>query len=234
MDRRENLKLIMAGTLASSLVWTGCSTETKVVQAPVKTYIPPYARTDEELKILREIDEFTFFNEFEIAKLNVLVDIIIPSDETSPGAKEAGVVDFLEFIMKDQPDNQTLMRGGLMWLDFTADEAYGKSFLEITPGNQTQILDMIAYPDTAQPQFQNAVLFFNLLRNLTATGYFTSQAGIKYMGYQGNTPNIWNGVPEEVMNKHRLSLDSKYFDVYLKPEERDIVAQWDDNGNLTT
>ncbi len=232
MDRRENLKLIMAGTLASSLVWTGCSTETKIVQTPVKTYIPPYARTEEELKILREIDEFTFFNEFEIAKLDVLMDIIIPSDENSIGAKDARVVDFLEFIMKDQPDNQTLMRGGLMWIDFTADEAYGKSFLEITSENQKQILDLIAYPDTAEPQFQNAVLFFNLLRNLTATGYFTSQSGIKYMGYQGNTPNIWNGVPEEVLNKHQLTLDSKYLDVYLKPEERDTVAQWDDNDNL--
>jgi len=234
MDRRENLKLIMAGTLASRLVWTGCSTETKVVQAPVKAYIPPYARTDEELKILREIDEFTFFNEFELAKLNVLIDIIIPSDENSVGAKEAGVIDFLEFIMKDQPDNQTLMRGGLIWLDFTADEAFGKYFLEITSENQKQILDLIAYPDTAEPRFQNAVLFFNLLRNLTATGYFTSQAGLTYLGYRGNTPNVWNGVPQEVMEKHGVSLDSKYLEVYLKPEERDITAQWDDNGNLIT
>ena len=104
--------------------------------------------------------------------------------------------------------------------------------MEISEDQRIQIIDLIAYPDTAKPENQNGVLFFNRLRNLTSTGFFTSEEGFKDLGYVGNRPNAWDGVPEEVLAKHGLENDPKYKDVYLDISTRGTIAQWDDNGNL--
>ena len=95
-----------------------------------------------------------------------------------------------------------------------------------------EIIDLIAWPEKAKPEMEGGVKFFNMLRNLTATGYFTSEIGFKYLGYVGNRPNVWDGVPEEVMKKHGFAYEEKYIPLYLKPEERATVAVWDDEGNL--
>ena len=52
------------------------------------------------------------------------------------------------------------------------------------------------------------------------------------MGYMGNVPNVWDGVPAAVLTKHGLSNPEKYAGVYLKPEERSKIAVWDEAGNL--
>jgi len=67
---------------------------------------------------------------------------------------------------------------------------------------------------------------------LTAGGYFTSKEGIEYLGYAGNQPNVWDGVPENVLAQYGVQNDPKYADLYLKPDQRGVVAQWDDDGNL--
>lgn len=235
MDRRENLKLLIAGSLGTGMLMQGCKPAAEAVVSETKPYLPPYARSEEEIKRLEEIYEDTFFTEDERAKLNVLVDLIVPPEADSPGAREVGTVDFLEFIMKDmqeQPDNQTLMKGGLMWLDLKARDTYQKNFVELEEINQKLILDQIAYPDMAEEELEFGVRFFNQLRNLTLTGYFTSEAGLKDLGYVGNTPNVWDGVPPEVLAKHGLSYDDKYKDVYLDTATRNDIAQWDEEGNL--
>jgi hypothetical protein len=232
MDRRENLKLLIAGSLGSGMLISACKPGEEPTKEILKPYLPDYARDEAEIKRLEEIYEDTFFTEDEVAKLNVLVDMIIPADESSPSAKDVGTVTFLEFIMKDQPENQTLMRGGLMWLDLKGQDTYQKNFLELDALQQKLVIDQIAYPDSATPELEFAVSFFNMLRNLTLTGYFTSEAGVKYLGYVGNTPNVWGGVPEDVLQKHGLAYDEKYKDIYLNPENRNDVASWDENGNL--
>ena len=179
-------------------------------------------------KLLSEI----FFTEEERKKLSTLVDIIMPKDSESPAATEVGVVDFMEFIMKDQPNYQTPMRGGLMWLDFESDEKFGKNFTKLSQSEVLQIVDEVAWPEKAKPEYEGGVRWFNMLRNLTCSGYFSTEAGWKYMGYVGNQPNVWDGVPKEVMDKHGVSLEEKYLSVYLKPEDRGTVAVWDDQGNL--
>ncbi|WP_373398627.1 gluconate 2-dehydrogenase subunit 3 family protein [Algoriphagus halophilus] len=156
----------------------------------------------------------------------------MPKDSESPSATEVGVVDFMEFMMKDQPGNQTRMRGGLMWLDFESDEKFGKPFNELTESQVLEIVDLVAWPDRASEEYQGGVRWFNLLRNLTCSGYFSTKAGWDYIGYKGNQPNVWDGVPQEVMDKHGFKLDEKYIPIYLKPEERGVVAQWDEAGNL--
>jgi hypothetical protein len=233
MNRRENLKLLFTGTLASGFLLTACSPEEKQ-----ELYSPRIGggtaggRTDEEKLIDQKLLSETFFTEEERKKIEVLVDIIIPKDSESGSATEAGVPDFIEFMMKDYPGYQTPMRGGLLWLDYTADEKFGKTFLEISSSEQIEIIDSIAWPEKAAPDSEGGVKFFNMLRNLTTTGFFTTEMGFKYLGYKGNQPNVWDGVPSEVLSKHGFQYDEKYKEVYLKPEQRGALAKWDDEGNL--
>jgi len=134
--------------------------------------------------------------------------------------------------MKDQPSMQTPMRGGLMWLDFEAQELFGKGFNDLDASQVQTVIDLVAWPDKAGEDYQGGVRWFNMLRNLTCSGYFSTQEGWNYMGYQGNVPNVWDGVPAAVLTKHGLSNPEKYAGVYLKPDDRSKVAVWDDAGNL--
>jgi hypothetical protein len=137
------------------------------------------------------------------------VAIIIPKDDVSGSATEAGVPDFIEFIVKDMPRHQTPMRGGLKWLDFQCMKLYTKAFSDCTPTQQIEIVDEIAFPEKAKPDMTQGVAFFNLLRDLTATGFYTSKIGLADMGYVGNKPNQWDGVPQEVLDQYGLKYDER-------------------------
>lgn len=119
-----------------------------------------------------------------------------------------------------------------MWLDNQCRQRYGNVFVDCSSSEQVEMIDEIAYPDQAADEMQYGVRFFNRMRDLTSTGFFTSQMGIEDLGYQGNRTNVWDGVPQEVLDKHGLSYDQKTLDECVKPEERNIVAEWDDEGNL--
>jgi hypothetical protein len=139
----------------------------------------------------------------------ILSDIIIPRDQISGSATDAKVPDFIEFITKDKPELQTPMRGGLLWLDLQSAKRFGKAFKECDSQQQLHIVDDIAYPEKAKPGMKQGVAFFSLMRNLTATGFYTSEIGVKDIGYMGNTPNKWNGVPDEVLKQYGLSYSEK-------------------------
>jgi hypothetical protein len=233
MNRRENLKLLFTGSLASGFLLTNCAPEDKTADfSPKISGGTPGGRTAEEIAYDQRLLSETFFTEEERKKLAILVDIIMPADSESGSATDAGVPDFIEFMMKDYTPYQTPMRGGLMWLDHYSDDNYGKKFLELSESERMEIIDEIAWPDKAKPEMEGGVKFFNMLRNLTSTGYFTSEIGFKYLGYKGNTPNVWDGVPDEVMKKHGFAYEEKYLSQYLKPDERGKIAEWDDEGNL--
>ena len=170
----------------------------------------------------------TFFTPKERTKLGYLVDVIILRDEKSCGELDAGVPDFIEFIMKDIPANQTHMRGGLSWWDNYAKDLHEKEFMELSNSKRISIIDEIAYPEKARQEVIYGVRFFNLLRDMTAIGFFTSRIGIAVLDYMGNTPNVWDGVPEHVLSRHNVSYDNNMMNLYLKPEQRGVVAQWDD------
>jgi hypothetical protein len=140
-----------------------------------------------------------------LATVTVLADIIIPADEKSGSASQAGVPAFIEFMMKDQPQWQTPMRGGLAWLDNKCRKFYGKPFAQCSKAQQIELVDQIAYPGLAKPEMQQGVSFFSLMRNFTATGFFSSKMGIADIGYMGNKPNKWEGVPEDVLKQFNLS-----------------------------
>ncbi|MBA4056922.1 MAG: transcriptional initiation protein Tat, partial [Marivirga sp.] len=146
----------------------------------------------------------------------ILADIIIPKDDTSGSATEAGVPDFIEFIVKDMPHYQTPLRGGLKWLDIQCMKRYGIDFASCTSSQQIEMVDEIAFPEKVKPEMHQGAAFFNTMRDLTACGFFTSKIGIEDLGYAGNKPNQWNGVPDDVLAQYGLKYDQRTLDISVK------------------
>lgn len=213
MDRRKSLKLIAAGAIATPAVIAGCKTEEKkdtTGQTGDLTF--NLDRNPDELKYEQEIlAKGTFFTDHEMATITVLADIIIPKDEVSGSASEAQVPAFIEFIVKDMPQHQVPMRGGLRWLDMQCLKKHQLAFKDCSPAQQLAMVDLIAYPDRAKdkPELKPGVSFFSLMRNLTATGFYTSEAGVRDIGYAGNQANQWNGVPKDVLKQYNLAYTEK-------------------------
>src|SRR5436305_1688150 len=130
-----------------------------------------------------------FFAAHEYKTLQALCQTIIPPDADSGGAIEAGAPEFIDLLTSENKDCQVTLGGGLMWLDSTCSDRYGKVYVECTPEQQKEILDKIAYRKNAiaDSSLNQGVAFFSFLRNMTADGFFTSQIGFKYLGYVGNT-----------------------------------------------
>jgi hypothetical protein len=228
MDRRETLKALAVGSLSVSAFLTACSDDKKTkppVGAGVKT--PVYGRTEEEKKRDVKLEEEKFFTPEEMKTITVLADIIIPADEHSGSATDAKVPEFIEFIVKDMPKYKTPMRGGLRWLDLHSSRLYDNRFTDCSSKQQLALIDQIAYPEKAAPEMSQGVAFFNLMRDLTANGFFTSKIGIKDIDYRGNTPNEWDGVPADVLQQYGLSYDEKTLAECLKVEDRSKLMTWD-------
>ncbi|MBA2328413.1 MAG: gluconate 2-dehydrogenase subunit 3 family protein, partial [Flavisolibacter sp.] len=153
-----------------------------------------------------------FFTVHEMATIAVLSDIIIPADEVSGSATDSGVPDFIEFIVKDKPEFQIPMRGGLRWMDMESMKRFEKSFKDADVKQQLSLVNELAYPKKAKPSMMQGVSFFSLMRNLTATGFYTSEIGIKDIQYMGNKPNQWNGVPDDVLKQYGLAYTQKELD----------------------
>jgi gluconate 2-dehydrogenase gamma chain len=147
-----------------------------------------------------------FFNSHEWQTVRLLVDYLIPQDERSVGALTAGVPYFLDFMMLDRPQLQTPMRGGLHWLDTLCVERHRARFLDCTPAQHIAILDAIAWPRRARPEMSQGVAFFSQLRDLTATGFWSSPQGIADLQYMGNTAVAeWTGCPQAALDKLGVS-----------------------------
>jgi hypothetical protein len=141
-----------------------------------------------------------FFTAHEWATVGLLADIIIPKDERSGSASEAGAPEFIDFMMIDRPEYQVPMRGGLRWLDAECHDRFGRTFVDCAEAERTQVLDDIAYPRKAAPQFSHGVAFFSNFRNLVATGFWTSRIGIEDLRFMGNVANPnWDGCPPECL-----------------------------------
>jgi gluconate 2-dehydrogenase gamma chain len=142
-----------------------------------------------------------FFTPREYATIVALSDMIIPGDAQSPGAVLGGAPPFIDYIVSQQPERQTAMRGGLVWLDTECRRRFDKAFLECADAQRRAVLDDIAWPAKARPEFSHGVRFFTTMRDLVATGFFSSRAGVAYLGYLGNRPAVWDGPPPEVLAK---------------------------------
>jgi len=129
-----------------------------------------------------------FFRPRQYRTLQSLCQTIIPPEGDTGGALEAGAPEFVDLLTSENSDYQLKLGGGLMWLDATCTDRYGKPYLDCAAPQQKEILDAIAYRANAlkDPSLAQGVAFFAFLRNLTADGFFTSEIGIKYLGYIGN------------------------------------------------
>ena len=192
MDRRKSLKTIAIGTLSAGVLLDACKSkdDAEVAKAAVKETGSTFTldRQPEEIARYKEVTSTTFFTPQEMATITILGDIIIPKDSVSGSASDAGVPDFIEFIVKDIPEHQTPMRGGLRWLDLQSYKRYEKAFKDLSNDQRIAIVDDIAYPKKAKPEMAQGVAFFSLMRNLTASGFYTSEIGVKDIGYVGNAP----------------------------------------------
>ena len=211
MDRRKSLKLIAAGAIAAPVVIAGCKTDDKKTDVAKKDDATfNLDRNPDELKYENELlAKEKFFTGHEMATITILADIIIPKDEVSGSASDAKVPEFIEFIVKDMPNHQVPMKGGLRWLDMQCLTRYEKPFKDCSPQQQIGLVDMIAYPKKAKPEMSQGVQFFRLMRDLTATGFYTSEIGVKDIGYAGNQPNQWNGVPDDVLQQYKIAYTEK-------------------------
>lgn len=231
MDRRETLKTLLLGSFAGGLLLNGCVTEEKAeVMAPQKQ--EGYGRTPKEEAYDEKLYNQELFNKHELETIAVLADLILPATATAGSATDAEVPAFIEFIAKDMPYHQLPLRGGIMWLDNRSVKHYQQEFMAISDSQQKALLDEIAYPEKASPEVAQGVRFFNLMRNLTLTGYYTTKMGIEDLGYKGNTPNVWDGVPPEVLAEHGMSYEKEWLAKCVNQENRTGIAQWDDEGNL--
>jgi gluconate 2-dehydrogenase gamma chain len=208
MNRRDSLRLLGIGTLSAGTVLEGCQTKpgpTTAAAAPgAGVPADTTGRQDFEIARDKELAATTFFDAHEMATITVIADLILPRDAKSGSASDAGVPAFIEFIVKDEPVHQLPMRGGLRWLDIQCLNRHDKDFIGCTPVQQTAMLDEIAYPMKAKPEMQQGVVFFNKIRDLAAIGFFTSKMGIEDLGYKGNSPGKWEGVPPEVLKQYGL------------------------------
>ena len=197
MDRRDVLRLLASAPVAAGFAWTDAeageafqraATARAAAAAAGATFTP------------------SFFNPHQYEIVRVLSDLIIPRDERSGSATDAGVPEFMDFIVGDQPARQTAMRGGLAWLDRECAIRFDKTFVACVPAEQTAVLDDIAWPGRARPEFAAGVAFFNSFRDLVAAGFFTSKMGIDDLQYKGNTyVRTWNGCPDEACKKLGVS-----------------------------
>jgi hypothetical protein len=201
MHRREVVQLLAATPLATAFDWS-------LEDAEQARRAAKAAR----MKAAESGAQFVpqFFTSHEYVTVRVLADLIIPPDARSGSASDAGVPEFMDFIILDQESRQTSMRGGLAWLDAQCRKRFDKTFVECTPDERRAVLDDIAWPERARPEMSHGVAFFNSFRDLTASGFWSSRIGIEDLQYQGNNfmPE-WTGCPPEALNKVGVRYDEE-------------------------
>lgn len=180
LSRRDILRSLAYGAAATSVLrvipaqaaeYAHHMVAAEKAAAPAKAYAPK------------------FFSAHDYKTLQSLCQSIIPADADSGGAMEAGAPEFIDLLTSENPDYQRILGGGLLWLDSECSDRYGNAYLDCSPEQLKEILDLIAYKRNAaaNPALNLGVEFFAFLRNMTADGFFTSEIGIKYLGYIGNT-----------------------------------------------
>ncbi|MGA3031994.1 MAG: gluconate 2-dehydrogenase subunit 3 family protein [Terracidiphilus sp.] len=180
VSRRKILKSLAIGAIADSVLriipleaaeYTHNMIESEKADAKTGAYTPK------------------FFDAQQYKTLQLLCEIILPADADSGGAIEAGAPEFIDLLTSENEEYKAKLAGGLKWLDSTCTTRFSKVYLNCTPQQQKEILDLIAYRKSSERDegLSQPVEFFSFLRKFTADGFFTSKIGIKYLGYEGNT-----------------------------------------------
>lgn len=238
MKRRDSLKYLLVGTIggAGIVSASGCKIDSSKDADIAFQNEKLYGRTPSEIEHDKIVDGAIYLNDYELATIAVLCDIILPATTTASSAIEAEVPAFIDFIVKDLPAHQLPMRGGLMWLDGESNRRFNKQFIACTQKEEIQIIEDIAYPDpgNTKSDMTHGIKFFDLVRNLIVTGYYTTQIGFKDLGVTSNFANIWDGVPADVLSDHDVDYEAEWLAKCIDQSKRNDIAEWDKNGNLLT
>jgi Gluconate 2-dehydrogenase subunit 3 len=196
MTRRLALKVIAAAA-ASPAVFTGCdSTGGTVRTTPggrAQTSNPRAAGTSTDPDMVAPIVPWELtLTQDELQTLASLCDVIIPADDHSPAASMVGAHDFIDEWVSAPYEGMrrdgVLIRGGIVWLDGESNRRFSARFSDLTLDQKHAICDDISYAETAAPEFKSAARFFDKIRRLTATAFYTTQEGMDDIGYVGNVP----------------------------------------------
>ena len=234
MKRRDSIKTMALASFGASMFLESCyGVSRERITRSLTRY--EYGRTPEETLYDDKLFAQKFFTNYELVTLDKLCNIILPPNEFG-SIRDAEVVQLIEFMAKDIPSYQDPLRKGIIWIDEESQSRFNNPFIDIDELDQKQILDEIAYydPNDNMSDLPEPVQWFNLVRNLTMTGYFTAEVGIKELGYKGNFPNVWDGVPQDVLDQYGLEYDKEWLDKFVDQSKRNITAEWDDDGNLLT
>jgi hypothetical protein len=181
LERREVLRILSLAAAASGYPgfhrWTFACAHDGGEPAPAKpsSYRPSFFTPEEQETVER------------------LADLVIPSDD-SPGAREAGVAEFIDFMVSRDPSVQYGFRYGLTWLDAHATRLFGAPFRGLEESRQVDILDHLAYKDRHRPGEEEGRVFFQLVREYTIMGFYTSRIGLEQLDYPG-LQSFWAEVP---------------------------------------
>ena len=232
MDRRESIKSILLGSVGTGFLLQSC-VDTTPEELQEKIWQYQYGRTPQEAAFDEKLFAEQFFTPTEMETIARMADIILPPHDKGSIA-QADVPEFIEFIVKDIPEFQLPIRGGLMWLDSECSERFNKLFVACSEAEQKAIFDEIAFPVPGKKKQSQEVNFFSLMRDLVVTGYFTSEVGLKDLGYTGNSPNVWDGIPQDVLDDHGMAYEEAWLAKCIDQSKRNETAVWDDDGNLLT
>ena len=198
MSRRDAVQLLASLPFAAIMSWP------TVEQERVRNFV------DAALKSTAEGTAYApkFFTAAEFRTARILADMIIPRDERSGNASDAGVPEFMDFMMIDRPNNQKWMRDGLAWLDRIANGRFGRPFADGTQMQRESIVNDIAWPARAPTTMADGVSFFNRFRDLTSSGFWSSEIGVKDLQYKGNVfVAEWKGCPPAALQKLGVNYD---------------------------
>jgi hypothetical protein len=234
MNRRDSIKNLTFLSIGAGLLLEGCyGISREKIKRSLTRY--EYGRTLEEKLYDDKLFAEKFFTNQELFTLDKICNLILPPNEFG-SIRDAEVVQLIEFMAKDIPTYKEPLRNGLIWIDNESKKRFNNLFVDCDIAQQENIFDEIAYydPNKSISDYSEPVQWFNLVRNLTMTGYFTSEVGINELGYKGNIPNIWDGVPQDVLDQYGLEYDKDWLEKFVDQSKRNIIAEWDDEGNLIT
>lgn len=192
MSRRDAVQLLAALPVAAFLSWPTAE------QEKARRFV------DNAMRAAAEGTPFApkFFTPAELRTARILADMTIPRDERSGSASDAGVPEFMDFMMIDRPAGQKWMRPGLAWMDAQSNTRFGKPFADAAESQREAILNDIAWPARATAAMTDGVSFFSRFRDLTSSGFWSSRIGVKDLRYEGNLfASDWAGCPPAALSK---------------------------------
>jgi len=179
ISRRDILRTLAVGAVGGSVL--------QVIPAEAAEYIHQVVRNEKSVAAGKYAPKY--FSASQYATLTALCAAIIPKDDRSPGAVEAGAPEFIDLLTSENEEFQHRLGGGMMWLENFCSDRYANSYLSCTPAQQKEALDAIAFRRNAKtdPALGPGIAFFALLRNMTCDAFYTSKIGIEDLQYIGNT-----------------------------------------------